>query len=221
VNRPVSTPQHLQSLAGLGWESQPSRRFRCVSRCVCAFVRTALKSPTSSRGETRYRASWVNIWRRISVAGAAAARVRRRDEGVVLNRDAALALLVRDRLIAKPELAGLEECSRSQAGPVDIRRSQDRTTFFISTASGPEACTAREQERHARNRACLPSESSCLEWLVQFFVAATLVSRTAATARPLTMRGNHTGDNHGTGIRNSTSGSLSETGHLTVAQSAT
>ncbi len=54
----------------------------------------------------------------------------------------------------------------------------------------------------------------------QVFAGVTRESRTAASARALTKSGNHTGESQGTGIRNSTSGSLSERGHLTVAQSA-
>ena len=46
----------------------------------------------------------------------------------------------------------------------------------------------------------------------------TRVNRTAKTARMLTRSGNHTGASQGTGMRNSTSESLSECGHLTVAQ---
>src|SRR5229473_4374562 len=54
----------------------------------------------------------------------------------------------------------------------------------------------------------------------QAFVGVTRESRTAESARVLTRSGNHTGESHGTGIKNNTSGSLSERGHRTVAQSA-
>src|SRR5262249_48277500 len=45
-------------------------------------------------------------------------------------------------------------------------------------------------------------------------------NRTAATASTLTRRGNHTGEVHGRGIRNRTSGSRKDSGQRTVAQSA-
>src|SRR5207247_431111 len=54
----------------------------------------------------------------------------------------------------------------------------------------------------------------------QLFGGDTRAKRTAAMPRALTRRGNHTGESHGTGIKNSTSGSLTERGQRTVAQRA-
>src|SRR5689334_5434674 len=51
------------------------------------------------------------------------------------------------------------------------------------------------------------------------FGGVTRAKRTARIASPLTKSGNHTGEIHGRGIRNKTSGSRSESGQRTVAQS--
>ncbi len=51
----------------------------------------------------------------------------------------------------------------------------------------------------------------------QALVWVRLVSRTAVMTRPLTRSGNQTGENQGTGIRNSTSESVIATGHRMVA----